>query len=114
MPFTFIVQPRGDVDINIEFKTDFHGDGTPFDGSCGSLAHAYPPPDVDGASDLAGDVHFDESETWSETGDHGTGAMNFMILLLQSSITNCHFTVHVDVVPDPISRSIRSYAKLGV
>jgi hypothetical protein len=51
-------------DIEINFAADDHGDGNPFDGSLGVLAHAFfPPPNGD---DLAGDVHYDEDETWQE------------------------------------------------
>lgn len=42
-----------------------HGDAGPFDGEGGILAHTLggPPPNVFG--DQAGDIHFDDSETWT-------------------------------------------------
>jgi peptidoglycan hydrolase-like protein with peptidoglycan-binding domain len=52
-------------DIKIMFGTGNHGDNSPFDGPGSVLAHAfYPPPN---GGDLAGDTHFDDSETWSIT-----------------------------------------------
>ena len=49
-------------DIEILFATAGHGDGNAFDGPNGILAHAFFPPPNGGS--LAGDVHFDEDETW--------------------------------------------------
>jgi hypothetical protein len=50
-------------EIIIRFVAGDHGDGSPFDGPSGVLAHAfYPPPN---GGDIAGDSHFDEAETWS-------------------------------------------------
>lgn len=52
------------ADIVIVFGDGNHGDGFPFDGMNGVLAHAFfPPPN---AGNLAGDMHFDDGETWSE------------------------------------------------
>src|SRR4051812_16287470 len=50
-------------DIVIRFVTGDHGDGNPFDGANGILAHAYYPPP--GGGGLAGDAHFDDAETWT-------------------------------------------------
>ncbi|WP_111765745.1 matrixin family metalloprotease [Nakamurella deserti] len=50
-------------DIRISWVNGDHGDGSPFDGPSGVLAHCfYPPPN---GGDIAGDCHFDDAETWS-------------------------------------------------
>jgi hypothetical protein len=52
-------------EIRIRFVAGDHGDGSPFDGAGAVLAHGfYPPPN---GGDLAGDIHFDEAETWGVT-----------------------------------------------
>lgn len=55
--------PPSDADFVIRFVSGDHGDGKPFDGPGGVLAHAFYPPPRGG--DLSGDAHFDESETWA-------------------------------------------------
>lgn len=51
-------------DIRIGWFANDHGDGYPFDGAGGVVAHAfYPPPN---GVTAAGDMHFDDSETWSD------------------------------------------------
>jgi hypothetical protein len=54
-----------DADIVFLWGTFNHGDTGPFDGEGGVLAHTLggPPPNVFG--DQAGDIHFDDSETWT-------------------------------------------------
>lgn len=63
-PLTFTEVPNAsNPEIRIRFVSGDHGDGSPFDGPSGVLAHAfYPPPN---GGDVAGDAHFDEAETWS-------------------------------------------------
>ncbi|XP_057800854.1 metalloendoproteinase 3-MMP-like [Salvia miltiorrhiza] len=46
-----------EADIVIEFKQGYHGDGSPFDGPYGILAHSFAPTD--------GRLHFDADENWS-------------------------------------------------
>ncbi|XVF68331.1 hypothetical protein PTKIN_Ptkin10aG0196400 [Pterospermum kingtungense] len=55
--FTFSeVQDFNSADLKISFETGDHGDGLPFDGPGGALAHASAPPD--------GRFHFDATENW--------------------------------------------------
>lgn len=51
------------ADIVILWGDGNHGDGFPFDGVNGVLAHAFfPPPD---GGTLSGDMHFDDAEAWT-------------------------------------------------
>jgi peptidoglycan hydrolase-like protein with peptidoglycan-binding domain len=61
-------------EIIISFVAGDHGDGNPFDGPSGVLAHAYYP-SVPPAPPTAimGDAHFDEAETWTVTVPPGGG-----------------------------------------
>jgi hypothetical protein len=49
-----------------------HGDAFPFDGPGGVLAHCFYPPPVNGGA-IAGDCHYDDSETWVSPGFGGAG-----------------------------------------
>ena len=61
-PLKFTEIPIGsNPEIRIQFATGSHGDGSPFDGAGGVLAHAYYP----GQGAISGDSHFDDAETWS-------------------------------------------------
>jgi hypothetical protein len=53
-----------EADIVIIFARGAHGDGNDFDGAGRVLAHAYFPPPCGGM--LAGDIHFDEDERWTD------------------------------------------------
>lgn len=61
--FLTFTETTGYADIIIKFAKGEHGDGSPFDGPNGTLAHGFFPPPNGG--DLAGDIHFDSDETWS-------------------------------------------------
>ncbi|XP_059624564.1 metalloendoproteinase 2-MMP-like [Cornus florida] len=57
-PFTFVEAPQGATgDIVIGFHRGNHNDGAPFDGSGGTLAHAFAP--------TKGWFHYDADENWS-------------------------------------------------
>ncbi len=50
--------------IDIGWYNGDHGDGYPFDGPGGVLAHAYFPNDIN-PEPIAGDLHFDDAEDWT-------------------------------------------------
>ncbi len=55
--------PTGAQTVNILWATGAHGDGYPFDGPGGVLAHTfYPAPP--NPEPIAGDMHFDDAESW--------------------------------------------------
>eukprot|EP01018_Ginkgo_biloba_P002051 Gb_17716 [translate_table: standard] len=58
IPVSFaLIEDYGSADIKIGFYSADHGDGVPFDGVLGTLAHAFSPQD--------GRLHLDAAETWS-------------------------------------------------
>lgn len=55
--------PFGAATVNVLFAAYDHGDGYPFDGPGGVVAHTfYPAPP--NPEPIAGDMHFDDSESW--------------------------------------------------
>ena len=58
--------------VRIWWGAGDHGDGYPFDGPWGVLAHAFYPPPVN-AGCIAGDIHFDDAEFWVSPGWGGVG-----------------------------------------
>lgn len=62
---TFKQERSGRVHIEIRFEDGEHGDGDPFDGEGGTLAHAYFPV-------YGGDAHFDNGDFWTMHESRGT------------------------------------------
>ncbi|KAK6644650.1 hypothetical protein RUM43_000918 [Polyplax serrata] len=58
--FLTFEKTKGRGDMKLLWGMFKHGDKAPFDGPGGTLAHAFAP-----GSKLAGDTHFDDSETWT-------------------------------------------------
>jgi len=64
----FVRKRSGKVHIDIRFESGEHGDGDPFDGSGGTLAHAFFPV-------FGGDAHFDDDEPWTINTFRGTSLL---------------------------------------
>jgi Matrixin/Clostridial hydrophobic W len=67
IPIDF-VESSSSPTFKIGFHTGNHGDGAPFDGANGVLAHAFYPPPCGGVH--AGKMHFDEAELWRVNGSN--------------------------------------------
>jgi len=65
---SFTQKRSGKVHIDMSFLKGEHGDGDPFDGSGGTLAHAFFPV-------FGGDAHFDDSEQWTKGSFRGTNLL---------------------------------------
>merc|ERR1719153_508964 len=87
----FFSKEKGDVDIEIGFFTFNHGDGDPFDGVGGTLAHAYFPR-------YGGDVHMDDSEVWTENSNKGTNFLQTLTHEIGHSLGLSHSRVSAAVM----------------
>ncbi|PSN48126.1 hypothetical protein C0J52_05810 [Blattella germanica] len=67
-PLMFVRKTQGSVHIEIRFEKGEHGDGDPFDGPGGTLAHAFYP-------FKGGDAHFDSTESWTIGTSRGIQAL---------------------------------------
>lgn len=63
LTFTQIADPNASRTIAVLFGSRNHGDGYPFDGPGGILAHTFYPYPVN-PEPIAGDMHFDADENW--------------------------------------------------
>ena len=61
--FSPSTNPSGSKTISVLFATGAHGDGYPFDGPGGVLAHTFYPAPLN-PEPIAGDMHFNDSQNW--------------------------------------------------
>merc|ERR1719295_1797669 len=80
---TFERKDSGSVHIEIRFEKYEHGDGDPFDGPGGTLAHAYFP-------QYGGDIHVDDTEYWTISSYRGTNLLQTMVHELGHSLGLSH------------------------
>lgn len=59
------------AELEVKWVAGDHGDGSPFDGPGFILAHAFLAPPINPHPGIAGDIHFDEAETWTNNGSGG-------------------------------------------
>jgi len=75
-----------EAEIRLQYSTLRHGDcGFPFDSEGGVLAHAFYPH----SGQLAGDVHFDDDETWSHDARQGIHARAVEVLYCSWTTVCC-------------------------
>lgn len=72
-----------EADIKIYFNKGEHGDGTPFDGPGGTLAHAFFPR-------YGGDVHMDDTEKWTLKTHRGTDMKQTLVHEIGHSLGLSH------------------------
>ena len=101
---TFEFRPSGTVHIEIRFEKYEHGDGDPFDGPGGTLAHAYFP-------QYGGDIHVDDTEYWTITSYRGTNMLQTLTHELGHSLGLSHSDVR-EAIMAPFYRGWNPFMKL--
>ena len=79
LSFTATTVPGQSYGIDVLWGALNHGDPFPFDGPGGVLAHAFFPNDIN-PEPIAGDMHFDEDETWAIGAGAGVIDLRFVAL----------------------------------
>ena len=92
------------VHIEIRFEKGEHGDGDPFDGPGGTLAHAYFPV-------YGGDAHFDDAEQWSIDSFRGTNLFQVAAHEFGHSLGLSHSDVKAALMA-PFYRGYQPYFRL--
>jgi matrix metalloproteinase-14 (membrane-inserted) len=100
----FSKRDSGSVHIEIRFEKYEHGDGDPFDGPGGTLAHAYFP-------QYGGDVHVDDTEYWTIDSFKGTNLLQTITHELGHSLGLSHSDV-IEAMMAPFYRGWDPYMKL--
>merc|ERR1719283_527868 len=101
---SFERKTTGSVHIEIRFDKYEHGDGDPFDGPGGTLAHAYFP-------QFGGDIHVDDTEYWSIESYTGTNLLQTMVHELGHSLGLSHSDVR-NAIMAPFYRGWDPFLKL--
>lgn len=89
-PLTFSESQTSSATFRIRFASGDHGDGNPFDGPGGILAHAFFP--------QVGNAHFDEDETWSHDSTSGTNLLQVAVHEFGHLLGLAHSTVRSAVM----------------
>lgn len=106
IPLNFTRKTKGSVHIEIRFENGEHGDGDPFDGPGGTLAHAFYP-------FKGGDAHFDEAETWTIGTSEGTNLLQAATHEFGHALGLSHSDVKTSLMA-PFYRGYQPQIKLDV
>ncbi|XP_014254798.1 stromelysin-3-like isoform X1 [Cimex lectularius] len=90
-PLSFTRKTSGPVNIEVRFEKGEHGDGDPFDGQGGTLAHAFFPV-------FGGDAHFDDSERWTVNTYKGTNLFQVAVHEFGHSLGLSHSEVRASLM----------------